>query len=86
MMWRGILLHFFEDLVDALGVFLGIVEGEMEFRDAAELQAFDDFVANEIGGVFESFDSAFLFSLGTARADQNSSVAHVRRDDDLIND
>jgi hypothetical protein len=72
-----VLFHFFEDLIDALGVFLGIVEGEVQFGDAAELQAFDNFVADEIGGVFESFDGALLFGLRAACAYQDASVAHV---------
>ena len=83
---RGILFQFFEELVDALGVFLGVVEGEMEFGDAAELEAFENFVANKISGVFQGFDGAFLFGLGAADADHDAGVAHVLGDKDLIDD
>jgi hypothetical protein len=83
---RGILFQFFEELVDALGVFLGVVEGEMELGDAAELEAFENFVTDKIAGVFEGFDSAFLFGFSAANADQDAGVAHVLGDKDLIDD
>jgi hypothetical protein len=41
-LWRWIrFLYFFQELVDALNLFLGKVEGEMQFGDAAQLEAFD---------------------------------------------
>jgi hypothetical protein len=49
----GCPFHFFEDLVDAFRCIPGVVEREMEIGNAAELQAFENFVANEVGGVFE---------------------------------
>jgi hypothetical protein len=58
----------------------------MEFGNAAELQAFDNFVTDEVGGVFQSFDGAFLFGLGAACAYQDPGVAHILRDEDLIDD
>src|SRR5579863_1141465 len=83
---RGILFHFFEELVDALGVFLRVVEREVELGDAAELQALENFVANVVGGVFEGLDGAFLFSFGAAGADIDTGVAAVRSEADLVND
>ena len=83
---RRVLLHFFEELVDALGVFLGIIEDEVKIGDAAKLQALQNFVADKIRGVFEGFDGAFLFGGGAAHADEHSGVAHILSDEHLIDD
>ena len=38
--WIGF-LYFFQELFDALNFLLGKIQGEMQFRNAAQLQAFD---------------------------------------------
>ena len=76
----------FKELVDAGGVILGAVQGKVEIGYATQLQAFKDFVADEADGVFESLDGAFLFFLGTARADENPGIAAVRRQTDFVDD
>src|SRR5690349_5772750 len=53
-----------EEFVDALGVLLGAVQDEQQFRSAAELQAFTEFVANKACGGGEGFDGALLFLFG----------------------
>jgi hypothetical protein len=79
-------LHLFEELVDACSVLLRVIEGEVEIRDAAKLQALENFVPDEADGVFESFDGPFLFFLGAERADENAGIAAIRRETNLVND
>ena len=40
-------LHLLQEPLDALDVFLREVEGEMQVGQAAELETFDEFMANE---------------------------------------
>jgi len=41
-LWRGIgFLYFLQELFDALNFFLGKIQREMQFGDAAQLEAFD---------------------------------------------
>jgi hypothetical protein len=78
-------LHLSEELVDACGVLLRVIQGEVEIGYATQLQAFEDFVADEADGVFESLYGAFLLFLGAARADENASIAAVGRQTDFVN-
>src|SRR5260370_8339032 len=65
LMRRGrILLHFLQEPLDALHVFLRKIQNEMQFRHAAELQSFNQLPADVTRGVFERLDCAtFLLFL-----------------------
>ena len=76
----------FEELVDAGGVVFGVIQGEVKIGNAAELQAFEDFVANKTDSVLESFEGAFLLFFCAARADEDAGIAAVGSEADLVDD
>jgi hypothetical protein len=61
-----------------------IIEREMEIGNASELKALENFVTDEAGCVFESLDGASLLCFGTASADEDSRVAAIGRNADLV--
>src|ERR1700688_539748 len=84
--WWIRFLYFFQELFDALNFFLGKIEGEMQFGDAAQLQAFDQFAADVTGGMLQSFYSAGLLLIGAVHADENAGVLHVLLHADFVGD
>src|SRR6266403_1950533 len=54
-----------QKLFDPLAVFLGMIEREMNFRCAAQLNAFRQLMANVSDGCRESSDRALLLGLGS---------------------
>lgn len=80
------MLHLFEELVYARGVFFGIVQCEMELGDSAKLQALKNFVADETRSVFQSLDGVFLFRFRTTGADEDPRIASVIGEADVVDD
>jgi len=67
-----------EELLDALDMLLGEIEGEVEVGQAAQLKALDELVADEAGSVFKRLDGVgLLFGVFGADTDEDAGVLHV---------
>ena len=79
-----VLFHFLEKLLDPEGALFGNVEREVQFGQAAHLQALDELVANVTGSVLERFNGAILL-LGIIRTHDNEDtrMLHVRLNTDF---
>jgi len=58
----------------------------MEIGNAAQLETLENFVADVVGGVFESLDGAFLFGFGASGADVDAGVTAIGRETDFVDD
>src|SRR5882762_10058217 len=72
-----------QKLFDPLAILLGVIEDEMDFRGAAKLNAFGQFVANVADGCREPPDRALLFGLISHHTDEHARVLEVWRDADF---
>src|ERR1700704_3396572 len=72
-----------QKLLDPLAVLLGVIEGEMDFRGAAKLDAFGQLVANVADGCREPPDRALLLGLVSHHADEHARVLEIGRDADF---
>src|ERR1700680_386768 len=72
-----------QKLFDPLAVLLGVIEDEMDFRGAAKLNAFGQFVTNVSDGCREPPDRALLLGLVSDHTDEHARVLEVWRDADF---
>src|SRR5713226_5936317 len=77
---RLVLLHFFQELLDALDVLLREIQSKVQLRQTAKLQAFDDLAADIAGSMFQRLDGVVLLLAGAAHIDEHAGVLHVRLD------
>ena len=63
-----------------------IVEGEVEIGNTAQLQALEDFVADETDSMLQRRDGAFLFVFRSAGPDEHPGMPTVRRQTHLVHD
>src|SRR5260370_39569083 len=70
-------------LFDPLAVLLGVIEDEMDFRCAAKLDAFGQFVADVTDASPETPDRALLLGLVSHHADEHARALYIRRDADF---
>src|SRR2546425_8579329 len=75
-----VLLHFLQELLDALGVLLGKVQREMQLRHAPERQPLDQFAPDESRSMLERLDRVGSLLLASLHADENARVFHIRLD------
>src|SRR5258708_29910305 len=80
---RLVLLGLVQEAFDAAGYLLRAVQEKMDFRAAAHLNAFDEFMAKEARGGIKPFHRRSPLRFVAVHADVDARLLHVRRNTDL---
>src|SRR5580700_6466872 len=73
-----VLLHVPEQLLDPFGIFLRMIENEMQLGKSAQLQPFDNLTADVAGSVLQRLDRIALFlGISIAHIDEHAGMFHV---------
>jgi|SRR5579859_2677785 len=80
---RLVFLHLFQEFVNALGVFLRVVQREVKLRETPKLEPLNQLAPYESGSVLERLDGVGLFFSGSLHVDEDARVLHVRLDTDF---
>src|SRR5579872_5786981 len=68
-----------QQIVDAVTVLFGAIWNKVNIRCPAELQAFDEFMANKSRRSSESLESGFAIFIGAKHFDVDANVFQARR-------
>src|SRR5277367_415311 len=71
------ILCFLQKLVDSLAVFLGVIENEMNFGSAAQLDSLGQLVANVTDCREETCEGILLLGFASYHADEYTRVLEV---------
>ena len=75
---RIVLLHLFQELIDSLRVFLRMVQREMQFRQPAKLQPFDQLAPDKPEACSSALIASVCSFADALYVDEHARVLHIR--------